>query len=128
MQYIELELSNKSLFVYKLSNSDFCDPIPWRGNGQNHLKWPHRPLKINTNDVFSAEQRRHLMDFELTKHRGLCVYGGGAMHDISRYRGEEVKWTQCQGKVKKQIFQRTEIWDRFSPCAKHRDEQWWSYS
>jgi hypothetical protein len=28
MQYIELELSNKSLFVYKLSNSDFCDPIP----------------------------------------------------------------------------------------------------
>jgi hypothetical protein len=27
-QYTGLELSNKALFVYKLSNSDFCDPIP----------------------------------------------------------------------------------------------------
>jgi hypothetical protein len=28
MQYIGLELSNKALFVNKLSNSDFCDRIP----------------------------------------------------------------------------------------------------
>jgi hypothetical protein len=27
-QYIGSELSNKTLFVYKLSNSEFCDPIP----------------------------------------------------------------------------------------------------
>jgi hypothetical protein len=27
-QYIGSKLSNKTLFVYKLSNSNFCDPIP----------------------------------------------------------------------------------------------------
>jgi hypothetical protein len=27
-QYTGSELSNKALFVYKLSKSDFCDPIP----------------------------------------------------------------------------------------------------
>jgi hypothetical protein len=27
-QYIGSKLSNKTLFVYKLSNFDFCDPIP----------------------------------------------------------------------------------------------------
>jgi hypothetical protein len=66
MQYIGSELSNKALFVYKLSNSDFYDQFREEEMIKNHTD----PSRSTPNNVFSVEQRCHLMDFELTKHRG----------------------------------------------------------
>jgi hypothetical protein len=71
-QYIGSELSNNALFVYTLSNSDFCDPIPWRGNGKKNLKWPHRPLKINTQPR-CYQCRTTMPSCELNVAEHLCV-------------------------------------------------------
>jgi hypothetical protein len=69
MQYIGSKLFNKTLLLnYQILI--FVTQFREEKMVKTPLKLPHQSLKINTNDVFSAEQRCHLVDFERTRRRG----------------------------------------------------------
>jgi hypothetical protein len=89
MQYIGSKLSNKTLFVYTLSNSNFCDPILWRKNGEMTT-----PISQN------QHQWCHLMNFELTRRRGvflMAVLTLAIMRFIIGVWGSKVRYIALPG-------------------------------